>query len=108
MPDIDPLSLADQAQLIGLVTRQQARSALDDAQDGTLDAVVGSFLRKGLLTSWQVEKLKRGGDPSGFFFGGCKVLFHLAEGTFARVYRGEKIETRSPVAIKVLRQRFVT
>jgi tRNA A-37 threonylcarbamoyl transferase component Bud32 len=108
MPDIDALSLADQAVLLGLVTRAQAREAVSDAEDGTLDAVVRTFLRKGLLTSWQVEKLKKGGDPSGFFFGGCKVMFHLAEGTFARVYRGVKIDTGGPVAIKVLRQRFVS
>jgi eukaryotic-like serine/threonine-protein kinase len=107
MPEIDAQSLADRAVMIGLVTRPQARAALDDAEDGTYKAVVSSFQRKGLLTSWQIERLQKP-DPSGFFFGGCKVLFHLAEGTFARVYRGERIDSRSPVAIKVLRQRFVT
>jgi serine/threonine protein kinase len=30
----------------------------------------------------------------------------LAEGTFARVYRGEHVTTKAPLAIKVLRQRF--
>ena len=63
------------------------------------------LLRKGALTSWQIDRLKKG-DPTGFFFGESKVLFHLAEGTFARVYRGEHTPTRGPVAIKVLRQRF--
>ena len=106
MSDIDALSLSDQSVMLGLVTRAQAREAVSDAEDGSLDAVVRSFLRKGLLTSWQVERLKKG-DPEGFFYGGCKVLFHLAEGTFARVYRGVKPETGKPVAVKVLRQRFV-
>ena len=50
----------------------------------------------------------RRGIPAGFFFGESKVLFHLAEGTFARVYRGEHMPTKAPVAIKVLRQRFAT
>ena len=45
------------------------------------------LLRKGLLTSWQLERVRKG-ENTGFFYGGCKVLFHLAEGTFARVYRG--------------------
>src|SRR5207248_1973311 len=81
-----------------------ARQAVAESEDGSLDAICRSFLRKGLLTSWQVDRLKKG-DPSGFFYGGCKVLFHLAEGTFARVYRGVKPETGSPVAIKVLRNR---
>lgn len=106
MPELDAKSLSDQAVMLGLVTRAQAREAEADAEDGSFGAVRGSFLRKGFLTSWQIEKLQKG-DPAGFFFGGCKVLFHLAEGTFARVYRGMKVETGKPVAIKVLRQRFV-
>jgi CheY-like chemotaxis protein/tRNA A-37 threonylcarbamoyl transferase component Bud32 len=106
MPDLDAQSLADQAVMLGLVSRPDARLAVADAEDGSLDAIGRSFLRKGLLTSWQLERLKKG-DPSGFFYGGCKVLFHLAEGTFARVYRGVK-DDGSPVAVKVLRNRFVT
>ncbi len=35
------------------------------------------------------------GRPLGFFYGESKVLFHLAEGTFARVYRGEHDEQRA-------------
>ncbi len=107
MPELDAQSLADHAVMIGLVTRPQARDALANAEDGSYDSVVRSFLGRELLTSWQIERLHKG-DPSGFFYGGCKVLFHLAEGTFARVYRGERIDSRSPVAIKVLRQRFGT
>jgi tRNA A-37 threonylcarbamoyl transferase component Bud32/CheY-like chemotaxis protein len=105
MPELDAQSLADHAVMIGLVARPQAREALANADDGSYEAVVRSFLRSELLTSWQIERLNKG-DPSGFFYGGCKVLFHLAEGTFARVYRGERVDSRSPVAIKVLRQRF--
>lgn len=107
MPDLDAQSLADQAVMLGLVARPDARQAVADAEDGSYDAVARSFLRKGLLTSWQLDRLQKG-DPVGFFYGGCKVLFHLAEGTFARVYRGVKVDTGSPVAIKVLRNRFVT
>jgi len=107
MANLDAQSLADHAAMIGLVTRAQAREALSDAEDGTLDAVSRSFLRKGYLTSWQIERLGKS-DASGFFYGGCKVLFHLAEGTFARVYRGVKQDTGSPVAVKVLRNRFLT
>ncbi len=106
MADIDAQSMADTAAMIGLVTRGQAREAMADATDGSIEAISRSFLRKGFLTSWQIDRLKKG-DPSGFFFGGHKVLFHLAEGTFARVYRGVKPETNEAVAIKVLRNRFV-
>ena len=76
-----------------------------DAEDGSPDAVLRMLLRKGWLTSWQVERLKKG-DPAGFFYGESKVLFHLAEGTFAHVYRGEHTNSGQALAIKVLRQRF--
>jgi serine/threonine protein kinase len=106
MPDLDAQSLADTAAMLGLVNRAESREAMADAADGSVEAVTRSFLRKGLLTSWQLDRLQKG-DPSGFYYGGCKVLFHLAEGTFARVYRGVKPDTGSPVAIKVLRNRYV-
>ena len=105
MSDIDPISLADHAVMIGLITRSQAQEALSEAEDGTLKALTKVFGRKGLLTSWQLDRLKKG-DIQGFFFGDYKVLFHLAEGTFARVYRGIHKDNGMSVAIKVLRQRF--
>src|SRR5262245_20783904 len=107
MPELDAEALAEHAVMFGLVDREQAKEARNEAADGSPDELLRTMLRKGLLTSWQVERLQKG-DPSGFFFGGCKVLFHLAEGTFARVYRGERVIGGRPVAIKVLRQRFVS
>src|SRR5690242_5856658 len=107
MLDLDAESLVDQATMLGLVSRQQLHEATADAEDGSPNTTLRMLLRKGLLTSWQVDRLKKG-DPSGFFYGGCKVLFHLAEGTFARVYRGVRVIGGHPVAIKVLRQRFVS
>jgi eukaryotic-like serine/threonine-protein kinase len=106
MPDLDAQSLADHTVMLGLVSRPDARQAVAEAEDGSIESVGRSFLRKGLLTSWQLDRLKKD-DPSGFFYGGCKVLFHLAEGTFARVYRGVKVDTGNAVAIKVLRNRFI-
>jgi len=106
MTEIDAQTLLEQAVLIGLLTRDQAQIARGEAADGSVEAVARILLRKDFLTAWQFEKLKKG-DPGGFFFGGCKVLFHIAEGTFARVYRGRKIHGNQSVAIKVLRQRFV-
>ena len=106
MSEIDPETLLENATLIGLIERHQAADARADAADGSLDAIVRSLSRKGLLTSWQLERLKKN-EHDGFFFGGCKVLFHIAEGTFARVYRGRRYPGNQSVAIKVLRQRFV-
>ncbi len=105
MADIDAEMLVDQVMMLGLISREQLHVARTDAEDGSPDAVLRMLLRKGSLTSWQIDRLKKG-DPSGFFFGDSKVLFHLAEGTFARVYRGEHVTTKAALAIKVLRQRF--
>ncbi len=106
MTEIDAPTFLDQATLIGLITRDQALEARHDAVDGSVDAVARVLLRRDILTAWQVERLKKG-DLTGFLYGGCKVLFHIAEGTFARVYRGRKLVGNQSVAIKVLRQRFV-
>jgi tRNA A-37 threonylcarbamoyl transferase component Bud32 len=105
MLDIDAEMMLDQVRMLGLVSTDQMREATADAEDAKPDTVMRLLLRKGAITSWQIDRLKKG-DPSGFFFGDAKVLFHLAEGTFARVYRGEHITTKVPLAIKVLRQRF--
>jgi eukaryotic-like serine/threonine-protein kinase len=106
MSEIDAESLVENVVLLGLVTKEQAREAKAEADDGSVEALIKSLLRKELLTRWQVDRLKKG-DHSGFFYGGCVVLFHIAEGTFARVYRGKKIHGGQSVAIKVLRNRFI-
>ncbi|RUL81746.1 serine/threonine protein kinase [Tautonia sociabilis] len=105
MSDFDAEMLLERATLLGLISRDQANEARMDARDGTVEGIRSSLTRKQFLTSWQVDRLLKG-ETTGFFFGGYEVLFHLAEGTFARVYRGRKQGSGEPVAIKVLRQRF--
>jgi CheY-like chemotaxis protein len=105
MPEIDLESLVDQLTLIGLISRDQYREGRSEAEDGSPEALIRVLMRKGWMTSWQLERLKKG-DPSSFFYGTYRALFHLAEGTFARVYRGQHSDTGSPAAIKVLRHRF--
>ena len=92
MAEVDAELMVDQVTMLGLVSREQLAEATADADDASPNAVLRSLLRKGAITSWQVDRLKKG-DPSGFFYGDAKVLFHLAEGTFARVYRGEHATT---------------
>lgn len=106
MSEVDAETLGQQVTLLGLVTREQLKEARFHAEDGSVEALERVLLRQELVTSWQLEKLRKG-DVEGFFYGGCRVLFHLAEGSFARVYRGAKLPGNQPVAIKVLRQRFV-
>ena len=105
MAELDADMLLDQVTMLGLVSREQLQDARAAADSGAAEAVIRMLLRKSALTSWQIDRLKKG-DPSGFFFGDAKILFHLAEGTFARVYRGEHTTTKAALAVKVLRQRF--
>lgn len=107
MTEMEAQDLLDRATRIGLINKSQAMEAMGDAKDGSLAAIERSLSRKGFLTGWQIDKLRKG-EAGGFFYRGSKVLFHLAEGTFARVYRGVREIDQSPVAIKVLRQRFAT
>ena len=64
MIELDAESLVDQVTMLGLVSREQLREATADAEDGSPDAVLRMLLRKGSLTSWQIDRLKKG-DPSG-------------------------------------------
>lgn len=105
MADLEAQDLLDRAQRIGLISRDHVKEVLSDAEDGSLKSVERSLSRKGLLTSWQLDKLRKG-EATGFQYGRNRVLFHIAEGTFARVYRGIS-EGGTPIAIKVLRNRFV-
>ncbi len=107
MSDFDAEMLIEQASLLGLITREQAREARAGADDGSIDAMSRSLARNEFMTSWQMDKIRKG-EVEGFFYGGCKILFHIAEGTFARVYRGRKMPGNQSVAVKVLRQRFVS
>ena len=92
MPQIDIDSVVDQLTLIGLITRDQYREARSEAEDGSPEAFIRVLMRKGWLTSWQLERLKKG-DPSSFFFGHYRALFHLAEGTFAAFTGGNIMKT---------------
>lgn len=105
MVELDTETLADRAVLMGLVSQSQLSEARLEAEDGSPGALMRILTRRGLLTSWQRDKLLKG-DVSGYFFGQFKVLFHIAEGTFARVYRGLHSGSGQAVAIKVLRRRF--
>ena len=107
MVEFDAERFADQAQMTGVLTRHQVREAQGMTPDGSLDSLLRVLIRKGLLTGWQRDKLMKG-EGTGFYYGGYKVLFHIAEGTFARVYRGVHPQHGQPVAIKVLRRRFTS
>ncbi len=76
---------------------------------GTREVPLESFqdllLRRELLTNFQIERVLRG-ERSGYYYGPYKVLYLVASGTFARVYRSVDPENGRVVAVKVLRKRF--
>jgi len=63
------------------------------------------LLRRELLTNFQLERMLRG-ERAGYFYGDYRVLYLVAGGTFARVYRAAHKESGKLVAIKVLRKRY--
>ncbi len=68
------------------------------------EELVQLLLRRELLTNYQLERLLKG-ERSGYFYGDYKVLYRVATGSFARVYRAVHKDTGKVVALKVLRRR---
>ncbi len=79
----------------------RALPAGDDDMLRLLDALQSADL----LTPFQVERIKKL-DVDGLVLGGCKLLYANAAGSFARVYRGARLDSGEMVALKVLRQRW--
>ncbi len=92
---------------LGLVTESQVREAWEDVGMKSEDAelLLRALERKGYLTPFQSMKLRKG-DHDGYFYGGYRVLYKIASGSFGRVYRAEDPQTGRVVAIKVLRRRW--
>lgn len=65
------------------------------------------LLRRNLLTPYQLERLLRD-ERGGYYYGRNKILYLVGAGTFARVYRAVNQDNGQIVAVKVLRQRFMT
>jgi serine/threonine-protein kinase len=69
------------------------------------DDFIQALLRRELMTNYQLERLLKG-ERGGFFYGPYKVLYRVATGTFARVYRAADKNSDRVVALKVLRKRY--
>ena len=92
------LNLLDDRQLTGVWGDFGRRNV-------TADEFLQALVRRELLTNYQVERLVKG-DRSGYFYGPYKVLYRVATGSFARVYRAVEAKTGKIVALKVLRSRY--
>jgi serine/threonine-protein kinase len=95
---ITDLNLAEQRQLEAVWAEFGTQEV--EAKDFTQ-----ALLRREVLTNYQLERLTNG-DRSGYFYGDHKVLYRVAAGSFARVYRAVHKKTGQVVALKVLRKRY--
>jgi predicted Ser/Thr protein kinase len=90
-----------------LLTQNQVQDLLAEVRDGNdVEEILQTAERKGLLTSLQTDKLRKG-DRQGYFLGNYRVLYKIDSGSFARVYRADEPASGRIVAIKVLRNRWL-
>ncbi len=84
---------------------QQCLSGLPQALK-TTDGLLDALERRSLLTSYQINKIRRG-ETSGLVLGNARLLYRNGSGSFARVFRAMMLDTREMIGVKVLRQRWV-
>jgi CheY-like chemotaxis protein len=107
MENLDAATVAQNAIGLGLVTEAQVQEVWNDLgqKGGELLPFLLTMERKGFLTPYQSQKLRKG-DFDGLFLGGYRILYKIASGSFGRVFRAEDPTTGTVVAIKVLRRRW--
>src|SRR5437660_11206909 len=94
MANRDAAAVAQQALVLGLLTRDQIQEAWDElgARPELADPFLRAMERKGYLTPWQSQRLVKG-DKDGYFLGGYRILYKIASGSFGRVYRADDPRT---------------
>src|SRR3954470_13909432 len=97
--------LAQRALDVSVVDDAQLQAAWNEAGStgAPLDVFQQVLLRRGLLTQYQLERLRRRDARPRFFCGDYKVVYCLGPGPFARVFRAIHKTTGQMVAVKVLR-----
>lgn len=92
---------------LGIVTESQVRDALLELDDKKAPAenMIQLLQRKGHITPWQGNKLRKG-ELEGYFLGGYRLLYKIASGSFGRVYRSDDPRSGQVVAVKVLRNKW--
>ena len=100
-------ALIDKALSVGVLSQEQIHDIRSEVGSRSLniDLFLTTALRRGLLTNYQIDRLKSP-DTFGFLFGDYKALYMVGAGTFARVFRAEHRSTGQVAAVKVLRARF--
>ncbi|MCA8993306.1 MAG: protein kinase [Planctomycetaceae bacterium] len=92
----------------GLVYPEEFAACRTAAGEGCGPAEVLAVLeRRQLLTPFQSQRIRKG-EVAGLVLGGVKLLYRNASGSFARLYRGSRIEDGRMLGIKVLRERWAS
>ncbi len=99
--------LVSRAHQLGLVSLEDLELCWErlGTRNVSDEELAAELVRQGILTRFHLEKLRKG-DNKGFFYGRYKVLYKVASGSFARVYRAVDRTTGETAAVKVLRQRW--
>lgn len=107
MAEMNAEQLVQRSFDLGLISERQLQDVWGEFGRRTvpLDEVAQFLLRRELMTNFQLDRLLSG-ERSGYFYGDYKVLYLVAGGSFARVYRAAHRETGVVRAIKVLRKRY--
>lgn len=103
------LEIVEKSRLANAAAVAKSLDRLREETGGELpgpDQVAGHLRDEGLLTDWQIEKL-RNGKYKGFFLGRYKLLGHIGTGGMSNVYLAEHTRMHDRRAIKVLPRRRV-
>lgn len=107
MAELNAEQIAQRAFDLDLLSERQLQDIWGEfgRRNVATEEFVQFLLRRELVTNFQLDRLLKG-ERSGYFYGDYKVLYMVAGGSFARVYRAAHKETGVVRALKVLRKRY--
>jgi tRNA A-37 threonylcarbamoyl transferase component Bud32 len=107
MAELNAEQIAQRAFDLDLLSERQLQELWGEfgRRNVPTDEFVQFLLRRELVTNFQLDRLLKG-ERTGYFYGDYKVLYMVAGGSFARVYRAVHKETGVVRALKVLRKRY--
>lgn len=107
MAELNAEQIAQRAFDLDLLSERQLQEIWGEfgRRNVATEEFVQFLLRRELVTNFQLDRLLKG-EKSGYFYGDYKVLYMVAGGSFARVYRAAHKETGVVRALKVLRKRY--
>ncbi len=107
MADLSLNEFAKQLVQLQLIETGQLRQCIEElpASLQTPAGAIDALERRGLLTTYQTNKLRKG-TTDGLVLGDAKLLYRNGSGSFARVFRAVSLKTGDMLGVKVLRQRW--